>query len=430
MGAQGAATIEAGPEASAPPSDRLHALDAVRAFALLMGVVLHASAAFLQDFPMPLWLGGGPPSVGAAVIYYVTHMFRMSAFFLIAGFFARLVVERRGVAGFVRDRAQRIAAPLVIFWFVFILLSAAAFVLGALPHGVGYLQSLVAPAQPGAGAERASAAGGGGISLQHLWFLYYLLIFYVLALAARAAWRGLDRRGVAAAGLDRIVAFLFGGLYGPLLIAAPIAVYFWLDKDWTAWLGLPAPFLLTPNTLALVGYGIPFVLGWLLHRQIPTLLGLRRFWLPSLLAAIALTVICLVLIGTTPQWSGSSLQGGQRLAYAAAYAAGTWFWVFAIVGTALRFLSRPSPATRYLADASYWIYLLHMVPLVFFITLLRPLPWPWEVKLAIMLGGSMPLLLLSYHYLVRFTFIGWLLNGRRQRRAAAAPPVARAPVPG
>ena len=92
------------------PADRLHALDAVRAYALLLGVVLHSAAAFLDGFPIPLWVD--EPSTGAAIIYYVIHMFRMSAFFLIAGFFARVLVERRGVKGFVKDRAKRVAVPL------------------------------------------------------------------------------------------------------------------------------------------------------------------------------------------------------------------------------------------------------------------------------------------------------------------------------
>ena len=35
------------------PADRLHALDAVRAYALLLGVVLHSAAAFLEGFPDP-----------------------------------------------------------------------------------------------------------------------------------------------------------------------------------------------------------------------------------------------------------------------------------------------------------------------------------------------------------------------------------------
>jgi glucan biosynthesis protein C len=121
------------------PTDRLHALDAVRAYALLLGVVLHSVAGFLQDFPIPSW--ADRPSTTAAVIYYVIHIFRMSAFFLMAGFFARMVVERRGVKAFVKDRAKRIAVPLFLFGPVVVaILIPLGFVLGALAHGVGYLQ--------------------------------------------------------------------------------------------------------------------------------------------------------------------------------------------------------------------------------------------------------------------------------------------------
>ena len=134
------------------PADRLHALDAVRAYALLLGVVLHGAAAFLAGFPVPMWLD--TPSDGAPIIYYVIHMFRMSAFFLIAGFFARVLVERRGVKAFVKDRAKRVALPLVLFSIVVSLTTAVGFVLGALPHGVDYLMSLVQTAQPQPGAAR------------------------------------------------------------------------------------------------------------------------------------------------------------------------------------------------------------------------------------------------------------------------------------
>ena len=77
-------------------------------------MVLHAAGAFLEGFPIPLWLDT-PSETGAPVIYYVIHMFRMSAFFLIAGFFARVLVERRGVKAFVKDRGKRVALPLVLF---------------------------------------------------------------------------------------------------------------------------------------------------------------------------------------------------------------------------------------------------------------------------------------------------------------------------
>lgn len=418
------------------PADRLHALDAVRAYALLLGVVLHGAAAFLAGFPVPMWFDT-PSEVGAPVIYYTIHMFRMSAFFLIAGFFARMLVERRGEKGFIKDRAKRVALPLVVFVVVANIANGAGAILGALPHGVDYLMSLVQASQtaPGAGAaagvDTASAAGGGGGFLAHLWFLYYLLIFYVLALAIRWLVHAIDPRATLAAGCDRVVKFVMIGVWGPVLIALPTAAYLYQLESWNEWLGLPAPFFLIPDIKALIGYGVAFGLGWMLNRQTQTLLDLQKVWYVYLALALALTIFCLATIGTTPRWSGGVLAGVDRVLYTAAYVVGMWCWIFAFVGAAVRYLSTPHPVTRYLADASYWVYLMHLSTLMFFINLIRPFDWHWSIKLAISVGGSMPILLLTYHWFVRFTWIGAMLNGRRHPRPQKSPPSSdAAPAPG
>jgi peptidoglycan/LPS O-acetylase OafA/YrhL len=400
--------------------ERFHALDAVRGYALLLGVVLHSAAAFLTDFPMATWKL--EPSTTGAVIYYVIHIFRMSAFYLIAGFFARMVVERRGVKAFVKDRSKRILLPLVVGLPVVVIVTGVGLVLGALPHGTDYLASLTRapPREPGA------APAGASIDLIHLWFLYYLVIFYVIALALRAAVDTLDPRGAITRSCDKVVAFIMRGVWGPVLLALPIALYYLQHQGWLEWLGLPAPTSLVPNLGALLGYGIAFGLGWLLHRQIPTLLALRNHWLIYFSIAVVLTVLCLTIIGTTPRWRGATIHGSQRAIYAAAYMVAVWCWVFAFVGAAVRFLSEHSARTRYLADASYWIYLMHMAPVIFFISLLRPYHWPWAINFVIMVGGSMPILLLSYHYLVRFTWVGAILNGRRHPLAGKLPPASMA----
>jgi glucan biosynthesis protein C len=416
------AVVEAAiPTSDRPTSDRLHALDAVRGYALLLGVVLHATAAFLPDFPMATWRL--EPSAVASVLYYVIHIFRMSAFYLIAGFFARMVLERRGVKAFVRDRSKRVLLPLVVGLPVVVLFVVAGLVLGALPHGADYLVSLTRAPPP-----EPDAAPAARIDLLHLWFLYYLLIFYALALAVRASTQALDPRGSITAACDRAVAFIMRGVWGPVLLALPAAIYYWQYQPWSEWLGLPAPTSLVPQVGALIGYGVAFALGWLLHRQVPTLLALRNSWLVYFAMAVPLTVLCLGIIGTTTLWHGSNIHGYRRAVYALAYMTGVWCWVFALVGAAIRFLSEQRPATRYLADASYWIYLMHMAPIIFFISLLRPYHWPWAVNFVIMVGGSMPILLLSYHYLVRFTWVGAILNGRRHPKARKPPPANAAPA--
>jgi glucans biosynthesis protein C len=340
-----------------------------------------------------------------------------------------VLVERRGVNGFLKDRGKRVALPLVLFSIVVSLATGVGLVLGALPHGVDYLMSLVQAQQPQPGAAAAQqAAVGGGFNLGHLWFLYYLLIFYGLTLALRGLVHTVDPRGVLTALCDRVVAFVMRGVWGPVLIALPIAAYLWQLDTWTEWLGLPAPFFIVPNMSALIGYGIAFWLGWLLNRQVQALLDLHKSWYVYLALAVALTIFCLATIGTTPRWAGGVLAGTDRVLYTVAYVAGLWCWVFAFVGAAVRFLSSPSPVTRYLADASYWVYLLHLSTLVFFITLLRPYDWHWSIKLAISVGGSMPILLVTYHWFVRYTWIGAMLNGRRHPRPETLPPPDAAPA--
>ena len=82
--------------------DRLHGLDALRAGALLLGLVLHVSLAF---FPQQIWIvADDSRSIGAAGLFFAIHLFRMTAFFLIAGFFAHLMLARKGWAGFAKDR--------------------------------------------------------------------------------------------------------------------------------------------------------------------------------------------------------------------------------------------------------------------------------------------------------------------------------------
>ena len=71
---------------------------------------------------------------------------------------------------------------------------------------------------------------------------------------------------------------------------------------------------------------------------------------------------------------------------------------------------------RYLADASYWIYLAHL-PLVMALQVaMSRVQWPWFVEFALTLAVAMALLLISYDLFVRNGFIGAWLNGRRKPR--------------
>ncbi len=387
-------------------ADRLHALDAVRASALLLGVALHAAQPFVNGM---YWVTREPPDNIIAGLWYTIHMFRMPLFFLIAGFFGRSMLERRGPTGFIKDRSRRILVPLVAGIPILMLLTGLAAVLGGLAAGVD-VRGLRPPPSPPHQSVLA------GINLMHLWFLYYLILFYTAALLLRVASTSLfDRHGRLTAAVDAAVRLLVRSGCAPFILAVPATAYYFQLKFWSPWGGLPAPFSVIPDVGALIGYGSFFGLGWLLQRQHQPLLSLlEKRWPVYGVLAVAMWTACRMLAGSTPHW-GPFLKDLPLFAYTACYVVGGWCWSFGLIGLAMRFLSDYSPVRRYLADASYWIYLLHIAVLIFFSQLLHPLHWGSIVKYPLTTAGAMAILLLSYHFLVRFTFIGAVLNGRRQR---------------
>ena len=121
--------------------DRLHALDALRAFALILGIFFHGAAGYIENFPVTLWPMREPPSTALAAFFFVSHMFRMSLFFLLAGFFGRMMLERRGTRAFVRDRAKRILLPLAVG--AFSLASVAGLLALPVPAGAGVREAVL-----------------------------------------------------------------------------------------------------------------------------------------------------------------------------------------------------------------------------------------------------------------------------------------------
>jgi peptidoglycan/LPS O-acetylase OafA/YrhL len=392
-------------------TDRLHALDALRAFALLAGIALHATMSFF----LPIPAADSSQSVALGVTFYVIHVFRMSTFYLIAGFFAHLLLERRGLRGFVRDRARRIAAPMVVGWIVLAPPTILITFWG--------LARTFADGPPAAFPDGLPEAPIG-FPLTHLWFLYYLCIFYAAAIGLRALVRGLDGAGRIAAGADVLVRFALRSGIAPLLLAAPTAVLLFSLPEWQPWFGIPTPDTgLAPKWPATVAYGTAFGFGWLLHRQLALLATLRSAWPAYAIAAVALTAACLAIVGLKPDLSGASViqeAALPRMFYAAGYTLAVWCWTFGFVGAALRFFSAPSATRRYLADASYWLYLLHL-PVVFVLQgALMNVPWHWSVKFPLILAITMAVLLLSYDRWVRPSVIGAWLNGRRYARSRRA----------
>lgn len=89
-----------------------------------------------------------------------------------------------------------------------------------------------------------------------------------------------------------------------------------------------------------------------------------------------------------------------------------WNMAFGMMGMFHAFIRKENSFIRYLSDSSYWLYIVHL-PLVIELQFLVS-NWPANAFLKFLLINliSITLLLISYHLLVRSTWIGWLLNGR------------------
>ena len=99
-----------------------------------------------------------------------------------------------------------------------------------------------------------------------------------------------------------------------------------------------------------------------------------------------------------------------------------WLLCFGMLGLFRWIAARESPWTLYFSDAFYWMYLVH-VPLVMVGRILVvDLPIHYHAKFLIVLLGVLLVLLGTYQLLVRYSFIGRILNGPRTR---PAPIVAR-----
>ncbi len=394
-------------------SERLHGLDGLRGAALLLGVVLHATLSF---FPAQIWIvADDQKSVWASGLFFVIHLFRMASFFLIAGLFAHLMLKRRGTAGFLKDRLIRIAGPLAAFWGPVLAGIVAVLIWNASLMG---LTAADAPPPP--------KYDWTNIPLTHLWFLWVLLWFYAALVIGHVVAARLDRKGAVGRGLDRLAGGLIGP-WGPLVLGAPLAVALWFEPNWIAFFGIPTPDAgLVPETSALVGFGLAFGMGVLLDRR-RDLLARIAAWTPVYLGlALGAGTTALMLSGGPTPVLTPMTDPATKAMTAAAFGVATYASMFAVVGLALRFWSGHSALRRYLADASYWIYILHLPLVMAAQVVVKDWPLVWPVKLAIVVVGVMAVCLASYELTVRHGFMGRWLNGRRVpwRKARVGVPLA------
>jgi peptidoglycan/LPS O-acetylase OafA/YrhL len=238
----------------------------------------------------------------------------------------------------------------------------------------------------------------------HLWFLWFLCwlvpIFAVYACVAHA--------------------LKFKGLPG-WLVVSPARLFWLLPLTMVPqlFMGAIIPSFgpdtsvgLIPQPHILLYYGVFFGFGVLYFDCDDAAARLGRWWYLSLPLAVFIAL---------PAGVAFSFVTPNRLIAAVAQVIYVWAMTFGMIGLFRKFMNSESKTMRYISDSSYWLYVAHL-PLVIFVQgLVRDWAMSPFLKFTLVCGVSTGILLLTYQTLVRYTWLGSLLNGPRTRPSADVP---------
>lgn len=383
---------------------RYYGLDALRGGMMMLGIILHGAMFYVVTSPPTLPI---PTDRNNALVFdFITafiHSFRMPTFFVLAGFFTSLLVEKRGISGTYRDRARRVLAPLAagivtilpltgLLWLDF-MLSARFGTHDFIPDRQALRvlgEELVAQGMP------TDLPGFG-----HLWFLYYLCFFYLLiplcGFLARSTARFEERIRRRLASPFLLPVF---GLY--------TAATLWPYHGGQVYEGFT---LLKPHVPSLLYYGSFFVLGYLFHRYREFLKSLPRrvhYW-----AMLAVVLFPLALYASHLDNGAHGTSFEFHLGAVLANGLCTWTLIYLFMGSALRFFDRESPWILYVSQSSYWVFLVHLPLVCLAGWWLVQFDLPAVLKFLLVCGFAASAALLTFHYWVQRTWVSVFLHGRR-----------------
>ena len=385
---------------------RYHGLDALRGGMMMLGIVLHASMFYLvappKAMPVPLPTDQ-ETSVVFTLIFLFIHSFRMPTFFVLAGFFTSLLLEKRGLSGTYQNRGARVLAPLLV-GIVTVLPLAGLFMIDfilSVRFGTHDILPDRAQLKTLMGELRDAGVPTGQISLGHLWFLYYLCLFYLLIPVCRWVAEASER---------------FSPQIARIVTSSACLLMFGLFTAATLW-----PFrggmvhegfiFLTPHAPSLIYYGSFFVLGYFFHHHRGFLQAAARMvpWC----AGLALVLFPLSLYASRLEFAATAPSVGLHVAAVMLHGLCTWSLIYLFIGGALRYFDFESPWILYTSQSSYWVFLLHLPAVCFAGWLLLPYRFPAGFKFLIVVAITGLICFVTYHYWVRKTWVSVFLNGRR-----------------
>ncbi|WP_286233986.1 acyltransferase family protein [Thalassotalea sediminis] len=393
---------------------RLDYLDAARALALLLGIVFHASLSFL-----PMFIGWAVMDISTSnvvsIFVLISHSFRMELFFLIAGFFSHMAIQKNGLHAFLATRGIRIVIPFIIGWFLLRPMLVSGWVIGA--------ESMRGEADVSDGLIQGIMSlkdlPNGLFVGTHLWFLYYLIIITAIILILRSLISiSPSVKHKVTALINKVIAWI---CYSPIalcIVVVPIAVSLWFMSHW----GMDTPDKsLIPNFPVLFIYLGFFSLGWLINKQEGLMEVYAKLTWPKI-------VLCFVAVVLTVMLSSFQGQTGHpqhellHVCFTLTYALTMWLLTSLFIGLCCRVFREVRGFMRYLASASYWLYLIHLPVVIWLQIAFSEIELHWFLKLISICTLTIAFSLVLYELFVRSTIIGTVLNGRKKLHMLAKKP--------
>jgi len=228
----------------------------------------------------------------------------------------------------------------------------------------------------------------------HLWFLYYLVwlvaVFIVVTwLLGKLKWNALSD----------------GWVTSPLRWLWLLPFTFLLQWAMPGDFGPTTAIGFLPWPPVLAYYGVFFVFGALCFGRDSFETKVGKHWKLSLALAVPLLLagLCLVRVGDF---------GPALAAITAGY---TWLMIFGFIGFFRHFFSGENKFIRYISDSSYWLYIAHLPVIMLVQAWISPWALPSFSKFVIACAFTTIPLLVIYEFVIRYTFIGTMLNGKRER---------------
>ena len=238
----------------------------------------------------------------------------------------------------------------------------------------------------------------------HLWFLWFLC-WLVVGFAGYAMFADL-------VGLKSLP---------NLLIVSPVR-YLWLipltivpQLFMGAGFGPDTSIGLIPFPHLLFYYAIFFGFGVFYFDCNDTAGKLGSRWFISLPIAFALFFVAGDVGNGVPAVFRDFSPLGQHMCAVVVQVIFTWLMTFGSIGLFRKLLSVEHKWMRYISDAAYWLYLAHLPLVIWLQWFISGWNLPGLVKFALVCTVTTSVLLVMYEYLIRYSPIGTMLNGKKVR---------------